>query len=199
MQSRPSPLEADVTETLVSAERIARRVHEMAGEICRDYPADAAHAKGLVLVPVLTGAFMFLADLVRHLPQKIRIEVVTVSSYPGASTVSKGAALVGVLPQDLEGRDVLVIDDILDSGQTLGLLHDEIVKRGPRSVRTCVFLRKSCRRVREVHCDYVGFDIPDAFVVGYGLDHDGFYRNLPYVGVLKATEGARTDGIGGTA
>lgn len=189
MNRRRSALHSDVSETLVSREAIARRVQELGNEICRDYPADEEHAKGLVLVPVLTGAFMFLADLVRHLPQKIRIEVVTVSSYPGASTVSKGAALVGVLPQDLEGRDVLVIDDILDSGQTLGLLQDEIAKRHPRSVRTCVFLRKNCRRVREIQCDYVGFDIPDAFVVGYGLDYDGFYRNLPYVGVLKPEGG----------
>lgn len=187
------PMHADLAEILIGADQVAARVRAMAMEICRDYPADAAHAKGLVLVPVLTGAFMFLADLVRHLPHKIRIEVVTVSSYPGASTVSKGAALVGVLPKDLEGRDVLIIDDILDSGQTLGLLVDEIAKRHPRSVRTCVFLRKQCPRVREVACDYVGFDIPDKFVVGYGLDYDGFYRNLPYVGVM------RTPGDGGNA
>lgn len=185
-------MDADVAKVLISAEQVASRVHAMALDICRDYPDDAAHEKGLVLVPVLTGAFMFLADLVRHLPHKIRIEVVTVSSYPGATTVSKGAALVGVLPQDLEGRDVLVIDDILDSGQTLGLLQDEIRKRHPRTVRTCVFLRKSTPRVREVECEYVGFDIPDEFVVGYGLDYDGLYRNLPYVGVLRSHDGRPT-------
>lgn len=173
------------------SDAVAARVRDIASDICRDYPADEQGARGLVIVPVLTGAFMFLADLVRHLPQKIRIEVVTVSSYPGASTVSKGAALVGVLPTDLEGRDVLILDDILDSGQTLGLLQDEIAKRHPRSVRTCVLLRKNCPRARDVRIDYVGFDIPDAFVVGYGLDFDGFYRNLPYVGVLRTNGAAR--------
>ncbi len=176
-------IDQDIAEVLIDEDAIARRVQELADTIARDY----AHDEGsrLVIVPVLTGAFMFLADIVRDLPHKIRIEVVTVSSYPGAATVSKGAALVGVLPKALEGRDVLILDDILDSGQTLGLLQDEIQNRRPRSVRTCVFLRKQCPRTREVTCDYVGFDIPDAFVVGYGLDFDGFYRNLPYVGVLR--------------
>ncbi|MBL9120436.1 MAG: hypoxanthine phosphoribosyltransferase [Phycisphaerae bacterium] len=187
MTSRPHSVHDDVTKVLITSEAIQRRVREIAETVSRDYEADGGAR--LVIVPVLTGAFMFLADLVRDLPHKIRIEVVTVSSYPGDSTVSKGAALVGVLPKDLEGRDVLIVDDILDSGQTLGLLQDEILKRHPRSVRTCVFLRKECRRVREVTCDYVGFEIPDAFVVGYGLDYDGFYRNLPYVGVLGVLDG----------
>lgn len=186
---RLHPPVPDLPSILLSADQVATRVRGMAESIRQDYPAESpmetSDPRGLVIVPVLTGAFMFLADLVRHLPHTIRIEVVTVSSYPGARVVSKGAALVGVLPRDLEGRDVLILDDILDSGQTLGLLQDEIAKRHPRSVRTCVLLRKSCPRVREVHCDYVGFDIPDAFVVGYGLDYDGFYRNLPYVGVLN--------------
>ncbi|MDZ4754786.1 MAG: hypoxanthine phosphoribosyltransferase [Phycisphaerae bacterium] len=175
-------VDKDIEHVLLGADVIARRVQELADAIARDYASD--EGARLVIVPVLTGAFMFLADLVRGLPHKIRIEVVTVSSYPGTHVVSKGAALVGVLPTDLEGRDVLVLDDILDSGQTLGLLQDEIHKRHPRSVRTCVFLKKDCARVREVECDYVGFEIPDAFVVGYGLDFDGFYRNLPYVGLL---------------
>lgn len=192
MTARPRSVHDDVTRILLPADAIQRRVREMAAEVSRDFEADGGAR--LVIVPVLTGAFMFLADLVRDLPHKIRIEVVTVSSYPGASTVSKGAALVGVLPKDLEGRDVLIVDDILDSGQTLGLLQDEIRTRHPRSVRTCVFLRKRCQRTREVACDYVGFDIPDEFVVGYGLDFDGYYRNLPYVGVL---DGGAASGGGG--
>jgi hypoxanthine phosphoribosyltransferase len=186
----PRSVHDDITEVLITSEAIQRRVREIAEAVSRDYESDGGAQ--LVIVPVLTGAFMFLADLVRDLPHKIRIEVVTVSSYPGASTVSKGAALVGVLPNDLEGRDVLIVDDILDSGQTLGLLQDEIRTRHPRTVRTCVFLRKKCNRVRAVACDYVGFDIPDAFVVGYGLDYDGYYRNLPYVGVLAGSDGDRT-------
>lgn len=195
MRERPRSVHDDVTKVLLAADEIQRRVREIAESISRDYEAEweaeweserlPDGGSQLVIVPVLTGAFMFLADLVRDLPHKIRIEVVTVSSYPGASTVSKGAALVGVLPKDLEGRDVLIVDDILDSGQTLGLLQDEIRTRHPRSVRSCVFLRKRCPRVREITCEYVGFDIPDEFVVGYGLDYDGYYRNLPYVGVLN--------------
>jgi hypoxanthine phosphoribosyltransferase len=190
------PVDADIAEILVSADAIATRVRELAEAISRDHPSGGESAgdessRGLVIVPVLTGAFMFLADLVRHLPQRMRIEVVTVSSYPGASTASNGAALVGVLPKDLEGCDVLVLDDILDSGQTLGLLQDELALRRPRSVKTCVLLRKSCPRVRDVEVDYCGFDIPDVFVVGYGLDFDGYFRNLPYVAILRSATEAR--------
>lgn len=186
MTARPRSVHDDITEVLIASDAVQRRVREIAEAVSRDYELGwkPDGTSQLVIVPVLTGAFMFLADLVRDLPHKIRIEVVTVSSYPGASTVSKGAALVGVLPKDLEGRDVLIVDDILDSGQTLGLLQDEIRKRHPRTVRTCVFLRKQCKRVREIECDYVGFEIPDAFVVGYGLDFDGCYRHLPEVRVL---------------
>jgi hypoxanthine phosphoribosyltransferase len=195
MIERPRSVHDDVVKVLISAEAIRDRVRAMAAAITRDYESgwESEGASQLVVVPVLTGAFMFLADLVRELPHMVRIEVVTVSSYPGATTVSKGAALVGVLPRDLEGKDVLIVDDILDSGQTLGLLLDEIRSRGPRSARSCVFLRKQCSRVREIACEYVGFDIPDEFVVGYGLDYDGFYRNLPYVGVL------RPNGAGGSS
>ncbi len=180
----PNAMDADLARTVVSSEAIQRRVAELAALISRDY-ANVDREGGLVVVPVMTGAFMFLADLVRHLPQRIRVNVVTVSSYPGQSTASKGAALVGMLPGELTGRHVLVIDDILDSGQTLRLLRGEIERRGPRSLRCAVLLRKPIPAASDIPCEYVGFDIPDEFVVGYGLDYDGYYRNLPYIGSLK--------------
>ena len=139
----------------------------------------------IVMVPILTGSIIFVADLMRQLPQKVRISVVAVSSYPGTTTASKGAAIAGALPDGLEDKHVLIVDDILDSGSTIRLVRAEILKRRPRSVRTCVLLRKTIPSALSTPCEYVGFDIPDEFVVGYGLDYDNFYRNLPDVGTLK--------------
>jgi len=180
----PGAIEGDIERVIVPRAAIEGRVRELADRISRDY-AGVDLEGGLVVVPVMTGAFMFLADLVRHLPQRIRVSLVMVSSYPGNTTASKGAALVGMLPGDLTGRHVLVIDDILDSGQTLRLLREEIEQRGPRSLRCAVLLRKEIPSALAVPCEYVGFDIPDEFVVGYGLDYDGYYRNLPYIGALR--------------
>jgi len=175
---------SDIAKVLLTAEQIATRIaalgREIAGDLERLGPSD-----GIVLVPVMTGSVIFVADLVRHLPLKLRIGVATVSSYPGKSTSSQGATIVGQLPSDLTGRHVIVIDDILDSGRTIRLLRDAIEAQKPASVRTCVLLRKPTRDAQSTPCDYVGFDIPDEFVVGYGLDYDDHYRNLPYVGVLR--------------
>jgi hypoxanthine phosphoribosyltransferase len=186
----------DVGRVLVSEQEIARRVDALATQIARDlsraleeHPCVDAQGRPaeprVVLVPVLTGAIVFVADLIRKLPLKLRLGVVAVSSYPGASVTSKGAALRSALPPDLTGTHVLVVDDILDSGQTLALLHDLISEQKPASVRTCVLLRKPGKAVVPFEADYVGFDIEDAFVVGYGLDYDGFYRNLPFVAELS--------------
>lgn len=139
----------------------------------------------IVLVPILTGSIIFVADLMRCLPNKIRIGVVTATSYPGKSTTSQGAALASELPDDLEGKHVLVVDDILDSGNTIRLVREEIARRNPLSVRVCVLLRKQRPVAMDTPCEYVGFDIPDEFVVGYGLDYDDYYRNLPDIGTLK--------------
>jgi hypoxanthine phosphoribosyltransferase len=121
----------------------------------------------------------------RCLPQKIRIGVIAASSYPGKSTSSKGVAIAGELPADLEGKHVLVVDDVLDSGNTIRMVREEIASRRPRSLRTCVLLRKQTAAATATPCEYVGFDIPDEFVVGYGLDYDDYYRNLPDIGTLK--------------
>ncbi len=179
-------MHVDLAGILIDRQRLATRVRELAQELSRDLD-NAANAR-TVFVPVMTGAMVFTADLIRHLPMKLQLGLVTVSSYPGATTASKGAALRGALPPDLHGAHVVLIDDILDSGRTLGLLRRLILEREPASLRTCVLLRKDCPRAEEVPVEYVGFDIPDAFVVGYGLDYDGYYRNLPEIGVLRPPE-----------
>lgn len=185
------PLE--VGRTLIDRERIRHRVGEMGRALASDLSAELAregqdaanHADRIVMLPVLTGAVVFVADLIREMPMRLSMRVVTVSSYPGASTTSKGAMLRGALPTDLKGRHVVVVDDILDTGQTLGLLRDLIMEQQPASLRIAVLLTKVVPRKVEVKADYSGFDIPDEFVVGYGLDYDGFYRNLPEIVILE--------------
>lgn len=183
---------ADVESVLIDRTQIALRVHDLGRELAKDLQDELkrendpdGHGR-IVFVPILTGALVFTADLIRELTLKLSLRVVAVSSYPGASVESKGAKLAGELPKDLAGKHVVIVDDILDSGQTLGLIDDLIRTQKPASIRICVLLKKPPEvRRREVKAHYVGFDIPNEFVVGYGLDYDGFYRNLPYIGVLK--------------
>ncbi len=177
-------MQSDIERILISRERIAARIADLGDEIRRDF-ASLSDDDEIVLVPILTGSIIFVADLMRCLPQKIRIGVVAASSYPGKSTVSRGAAISGDLPMNLEGKHVLIVDDILDSGNTIRLVRDEIMRCQPQSLRTCVLLRKETPAAMSVPCEYVGFDIPDEFVVGYGLDYDDYYRNLPDIGTLK--------------
>lgn len=180
----------EIEQVLIDRHRIARRVREMAGAIAADLAAITAREKStvegrVVFVPIMTGAMIFAADLVREMPIKLSLELVAISSYPGQSVVSRGARLASELPRDLAGKHVVVIDDILDSGQTLDLVRKAILAQNAASVRLCVLLRKNVQRVVEVEPDYVGFEIPDAFVVGYGLDYDGYYRNYPEIGTLS--------------
>ncbi len=174
----------DLDQVIVDRDRIARRIREIAADIARDL-GNVADGEEIVLVAILTGSIIFLADLIRQLPQKLRIEVVTVSSYPGRSTTSQGARIAGPGVEDLEGRHVLIVDDILDSGGTLRLIRQELARRRPKSLRACVLLRKKRPSAMSTPCDYVGFDIPDVFVVGYGLDYNNHYRNLPDIGTLR--------------
>jgi hypoxanthine phosphoribosyltransferase len=178
---------ADLDRILIDRDRIAQRVTELAREISNDLRDVTDHGE-LVLVSVLTGSIIFLADLIRQLPQKLRIEVTAVESYPGRSTASRGAKITGHLPSGVEGRHVLIVDDILDSGGTIRLLREELARRRPKSVRACVLLRKQRPSALQTPCEYIGFDIPDVFVVGYGLDYNNYYRNLPDIGTLR--EGA---------
>jgi len=174
----------EVADVLISRERIAARVAELGRAISADLEALGDDGE-VVLLPVLTGSIIFVADLMRELPLKLRLDVVTVSSYPGDATTSHGAQLVGRLPESLEGRHVLIVDDILDSGGTLRFLREALAQRRPRSLKFCVLLRKQREAAVSCPCDYVGFDIPDEFVVGYGLDYDHYYRNLPDIVTLR--------------
>jgi hypoxanthine phosphoribosyltransferase len=164
---------------LLPAERIQERVAELAGQVARDY-----HGRPLTIVGVLTGCLMFLADLVRHLELSLRIGLIQASSYRGAATAPGALHVHPELLPDLRGRHVLLLDDILDTGQTLAHLHRHLGGLGPASVRTAVLLRKRGRQQVAFEPDYCGFDIPNAFVVGYGLDYNDDYRHLPYIAVL---------------
>jgi len=176
-----SPMKADLERVIITQEQIAQRIAEMAKEIDATYPKPI----GIVIVPVLSGSVFFLADLVRLLPMKMRIGMVAVSSYPGTSTESKGAKLLSDNFPDVRDRHVLLVDDILDSGGTLRLVREMVKQAGASTVRTAVLLRKPNRAPQDVPADFVGFDVDDLFVVGYGLDYDDYYRNLPYIAVLR--------------
>ena len=169
---------------LIDRDQIAERVEQLAQAIMRDLAADAEEGR-LVVVPVMTGSLLFVADLVRRLPVPFPIRPVGVSAYPGATTTSTGATLMSSLPEGIKDVTVLLVDDILDSGRTLDLLQRELLDAGAAAVRTCVLLRKEVDRSANPSCDYIGFDVPDLFVVGYGLDYDGLFRNLPDIAVLE--------------
>ena len=178
----------DIERILIDRSTIATRVAAMGEEIASDLEL-ATGADRLVVVPVMTGALVFAADLVRTLPMRLRLELLEASSYPGASTTSQGVTLSEGPVGELTGAPVLILDDIFDSGRTLAAVKRLVAEHNPASVRTAVLLRKIVERAPDVtpdmEPDYVGFDVPDAFVVGYGLDHDGWYRNLPDIGVLR--------------
>ncbi len=168
-------------KTLISEVDIRRRVSELAAQISHDY----AGKEDVVLLGVLKGAFIFLADLARQLPVPHRVEFMALSSY-GKGTVSNGQVRVEMDVRDsIEGSHVIVIEDIVDTGRTLRHLIDLLETRGPASVATCSLVRKPDRHEVEVEIDYLGYDIPDVFVVGYGLDYAEQYRTLPYIGVVE--------------
>lgn len=174
-------MEADIDRILIHRDKIDARVKELAREIAAVYNGDEA---GLTLVPILSGSIIFLADLIRDLPLKMKIALVQVSTYPGTSTSPRTPKTVLELTGDVAGRNVLIVDDILDSGRTLRRVQTMMRERGAKSVRAAVLLRKPDTAPPDVQGDFVGFDIEDLFVVGYGLDYDDHYRNYPHVGVL---------------
>ena len=166
-------------EVLISAERIQERVDEVARDIMRDYAGQP-----LTIVGVLTGSLMFLADLARQLDVPHRIGLIQASSYRGEATAPGELRVGPELLHDVRGRHVLLVDDILDTGQTLASLVARVADLGPASVRSAVLLRKRGRQRVAFEPDYCGFEIPDAFVVGYGLDYNDEYRHLPYIAIL---------------
>jgi hypoxanthine phosphoribosyltransferase len=170
----------EVERVLITDDQLARRIRELSRDIERDFTG-----REMVVVSLLNGTVMFLADLIRHLSLPLRLDFMGVSSY-GAGTESGELVFTKELRLDVRGRDVLLVDDILDTGRTLYRVLGKLEALKPRRIKTCVLLNKAARRVEDVHADYVGFEIPDFFVVGYGLDFAERFRNLPFVGVLKS-------------
>ena len=173
----------DIKSVLLSEEQVQARIGEMAELIAEDYRADSGD-QDLLLITVLKGAVMFVTDLARAIPLPTQLEFMAVSSY-GSSTSSSGVVrILKDLDRDISGRDVLIVEDIIDSGLTLSWLLRNLATRGPRSLRVCTLLRKPDAVRAEIDVAHIGFDIPDEFVVGYGLDYDERYRDLPYIGTL---------------
>jgi hypoxanthine phosphoribosyltransferase len=166
------------SEILLSADQIQKRVEALALEIRADFPDD------LHVIAVLKGAFMFLSDLVRHTPGHVSMDFMAVSSYAKGTTTSGEVRLLKDLDTTLDGRNVVIVEDIVDTGLTLTYLQDILRARNPRSLRTACLLSKPSRRQVDVKVEYIGFTIEDRFVVGYGLDYAEQYRNLPYIAVL---------------
>ena len=171
----------DIDHILVSEEQLKAKVAELGAQISADY-----EGKDLLLVSILKGAVVFMADLMRAVTIPCGIDFMVVSSYGGANTSSTGLVkIIKDLDQDLSGKDVLIVEDILDTGITLSHLMPMLQMRKPNSLRLCTILSKPSRRKADIEPDYCGFEVPDEFVVGYGLDYDEKYRNLPYIGILK--------------
>jgi hypoxanthine phosphoribosyltransferase len=173
-------MHADVEEVLLSGEEVQARVAELGAQLAADY-----EGREPVLVSVLKGSIIFLADLVRAMPIPLSIDLMEVSSY-GTSTESSGQVrILKDLSTSIEGREVIVVEDIIDTGLTLNYLLRYLHDKGPASIRICCLLDKPARRLAPIEIDYRGFTIADRFVIGYGLDYGERYRNLPYIGVLR--------------
>jgi hypoxanthine phosphoribosyltransferase len=171
---------AEHVKVLLSEEEVDARIREIGEQINKDYQGKQVH-----LVCVLKGGSFFMCELAKRINLQVSLDFMSVSSY-GSDTKSSGVVkIVKDLDEPLEGKDVLVVEDIVDSGRTLSYLLEMLRDRKPASLRLCTLLDKPDRRVVDVHVDYTGFEIPDEFVVGYGLDYDQRYRNLPYIGVIE--------------
>ncbi len=170
----------DIKTVLISEEALQAKVAELGAQISKDY-----QGKNLVLVSILKGSVVFMADLMRAVSIPCSIDFMVVSSYGSGTTTTGLVKIIKDLDEDLSGKDVLIVEDILDTGVTLSNLVPMLKMRNPNSVKICTILDKPSRRKADVQPDYEGFQVPDEFVVGYGLDYDEKYRNLPYIGVLK--------------
>ena len=171
---------ADKIRVLLGEEEVNKRINEVAEQINKDYAGRDIH-----LICILKGGVFFTCELAKRITVPVSLDFMSVSSY-GSETKSSGIVkIIKDLDEPLEGKEVLIVEDIIDSGRTLSYLLEMLRDRGPASLRLCTLLDKPERRVTDVHVDYTGFQIPDEFVVGYGLDYDQRYRNLPYIGVVK--------------
>ena len=174
---------AEKISVLIEEEKVDKRIEEIGRQISEEYAGKQVH-----LICILKGSIFFTCELAKRITVPVTIDFMSCSSY-GADTKSSGVVkLVKDLDEPLEGKHVIVIEDIIDSGRTLSYLLEILSARKPASLKLCTLLDKPDRRVKPVHVDYTGFEIPDEFVVGYGLDYDQKYRNLPYIGVLSFTE-----------
>jgi len=176
-------------ETLIETEAIQRRVRELGAQITEEY-----QGRELTLIAVLKGAYVFLADLARQIDLPLTVDFLGLTSYGDKTETSGVVRITHDLTQPVKERDVLIVEDIVDSGLTMNFLLENLRTRLPRSVKVCAFLDKPARRRVPVHVDYAGFEIEDRFVIGYGLDYAGRYRNLPFLGVLeKSGEGSEDE------
>lgn len=173
-------MHAHVSEILYSEEQLKQRVRELGERITADY-----QGKEPLFISILKGSFIFMSDLVREVDLHLTVDFMVVSSYGSGTKTSGTVKIVKDLDIDIEGRDIIIIEDILDSGLTLSYLKGLLEARNPASVRICTLLDKPERRTADIKADYVGYSIPDNFIVGYGLDYNEQYRSLPYIGVLK--------------
>ncbi len=170
----------DIEKILVTEEELAQVTKKLGEQITRDYTG-----KKLLIVGVLKGSIYFLTDLSRHIDLPCHIDFVQASSYGSGTVSSREIEIIKDISEDLSGFDVLLVEDILDTGRTLKHIHDMLSKRNPESIAVVTLLDKPSRREVDIYADYIGIDVPNAFVVGYGLDYDQYYRNLPYIGILK--------------
>ena len=183
MQDWQQHLDEVVGEVLIDADTLAKRIKELGEQITADYAA--ANTQELVVIGILRGSVVFLSDLIRHIQLPVTLDFMAVSSYTKGTKSSGTVRIIKDLSSSIEDKDVLIVEDIVDTGLTLKNLTEILSARHPRSLRICTLLDKPSRRTCEVMVDYRGFEVEDRFVVGFGLDYDDKYRHLPFVGVLK--------------
>ena len=177
-------MNTDIEKIILSAEQIHSRIQEVAKDINQHYQDSV---REIILITLLDGAIVFTADLIRHISVPLRLDCLRVSSYGDSTNPETAPRILGSLKSDVQDKHVLLVDDILDTGNTMKKVFNEVSSKNPASLMTCVFLDKPERRENNFQADWSGFNIPDEFVVGYGLDYAGRYRELPYLGTLKPT------------
>ena len=170
----------DIESIFLDKEVIANRVHELGAEISKDFAGEE-----FMLVGILKGASIFLSDLVREISLPAYIDYMVVSSYGNSAETSGVVRIIKDLEDDIDGKNIIIVEDIIDTGLTLEYLRKNLLSRNPKSLKICTLLDKPARREREIKVDYKGFEVPDEFIIGYGIDYAEKYRNLPFIGLLK--------------